>query len=154
MNAIRAGAAVFLCVLMLCCTSSLAAQDQSGARDSRERDSAGGGTGTGAAGADTAPEPYRDEEFPQWLHDLRRAEVILVGAFPLAMLVSTLSYDAYRGARNLVVNGTLVAEAGAEFGSFSADERKGLLIAGAGLSVSVALVDFLIAQMRNSAGRR
>jgi len=40
-------------------------------------------------------EPYTDAEFEPWVRDLRRAEIIAVGAFPLAYLLGGLGYDYY-----------------------------------------------------------
>lgn len=40
-------------------------------------------------------EPYTDAEFEPWVRDLRRAEIIAIGAFPLAYLLGGLGYDYY-----------------------------------------------------------
>ena len=91
------------------------------------------------------PEPYEDEEFPQWMHDLRRAETIFIGAFPIAMLFSTLSYEAYRGISAALDDDPL---SGSEFGSFESNEQTGLLIAGLGLSAILALADFILGKLQ------
>ncbi len=39
------------------------------------------------------PEEYSFEEFPQWLRDVRRYEVIAVGSFPVAFFATSLIYD-------------------------------------------------------------
>lgn len=41
------------------------------------------------------PEPYKDAEFEPWVLELRRAEIITIGAFPLAYLLTGLGYDYY-----------------------------------------------------------
>ena len=38
--------------------------------------------------------------FPQWARDLRRAEIITFGAFPLAYLFANFGYDSFRFATN------------------------------------------------------
>lgn len=43
----------------------------------------------------TPAEPYTDQEFEPWMLELRRAEIIAIGAFPLAYLFSSLGYDYY-----------------------------------------------------------
>ena len=40
-------------------------------------------------------EPYTDQEFPPWVLKVRRAEILAVGAFPLAYLFAGLGYDYY-----------------------------------------------------------
>lgn len=42
---------------------------------------------------DNNPVPYEKEEFPQWSHDLRRGEIILLGSLPLVFMLSNLAYD-------------------------------------------------------------
>ena len=47
-------------------------------------------------GAETKnPEPYNKEEMPQTLQDLRRFEIITLGAMPFVMLDTTLGYSIY-----------------------------------------------------------
>jgi len=47
---------------------------------------------TPAAQAATAL-PYTDKEFPGWVLKVRRAEILTVGAFPIAYLFAGLIYD-------------------------------------------------------------
>jgi hypothetical protein len=42
------------------------------------------------------PQPYKDEEFPQWLKDLRRAEIIFFGSLPFSLLASLEGYEITR----------------------------------------------------------
>jgi hypothetical protein len=42
------------------------------------------------------PEPYEEEEFPQWMHDLRRAEIIFFGTLPFTILISLQGYEITR----------------------------------------------------------
>jgi hypothetical protein len=44
-----------------------------------------------------AAEPQKPE-FPQWVRDLRRAEIVAFGAFPFAMFFSIMGMDLYRSA--------------------------------------------------------
>lgn len=41
------------------------------------------------------PNEYQKEEFPSWVLELRRAEIIAIGAFPFMFLLSGLGYDFY-----------------------------------------------------------
>ncbi len=92
--------------------------------------------------------PYEDDEFPQWMHDLRRAEVVFIGSFPITLLLASLSYEAFRATRDSIARTPLVDRA--EFGSFSSAERTGLLVSGLSLSGLVTIADLII----EIAGRR
>lgn len=87
-------------------------------------------------------EPYEPEEFPQWLWDVRRAERTFIGSFPIVMLIGTLAYEGFRGVKNVV--GSAPIGERTEFGSFSPDERKWLLVSGLSLSSIVTAVDLAI----------
>lgn len=39
------------------------------------------------------PEDYNDEEFANWMKDLRRYEIVTVGSFPITFFASSLIYD-------------------------------------------------------------
>ena len=40
----------------------------------------------------TSPAPYEKEEFPDFLHDLRRFEIITLGSLPFVTLDTSLAY--------------------------------------------------------------
>ena len=40
-----------------------------------------------------APVPYDKNEFPEWARDIRRFEVVTLGATPIVMLLTSLLYD-------------------------------------------------------------
>ena len=44
-------------------------------------------------GADTTPAPYSEGEFPQFLKDARRFEIITLGALPFVTIQTTLGYS-------------------------------------------------------------
>ncbi|MEI8092776.1 MAG: hypothetical protein WCG80_01035 [Spirochaetales bacterium] len=49
---------------------------------------------TAAFGAEAdKPKDYAPEEFPVWAQDLRRAEILTVGAFPFVFLFAGLGFD-------------------------------------------------------------
>jgi len=89
-----------------------------------------------------APEPYDRDEFPQWLHDLRRAEIVYIGSFPLSMLLTSLGYEAFRALKNALVSAPI--EERSEFGSFTVEERRKLLISGLSVSGVVTLIDLVL----------
>lgn len=105
----------------------------------------------GEAEAD-APIPYDPAEFPQWAHDLRRAEIVALGAFPVAMVLSGLGYQLGRfawfsirdgEAREQYTPGFLSPEGGPRYTS---QERLGLVISGVVISTVVAAIDHLLAR--------
>jgi len=110
----------------------------------------------GAACEETrVPAPYKDEEFPAWLRDLRRAEVILVGSFPFTLFFTFETYDTYR----YVANGLVPLYAPWPFrpGSaqvYSPDEKKWVAISAVTLSLAVAAADFIIGRIHERAARR
>ncbi len=88
------------------------------------------------------PIPYMPDEFPEWTLDLRRAEIITIGSFPLAFLVTALVYDVSMSAASGFT---------AEFSSFrSQDDIRNIILISAGISVVIGLVDFIIHQVRKS----
>ena len=93
------------------------------------------------------PLPYSPDEFPQWLHDLRRGEIITIGAFPIVYLFTQLGYNIYRYS----VHGG--DSQYAPLGNpnqvpYSTGETIGVLLGAASLSVVVATADYLIGRSR------
>lgn len=89
--------------------------------------------------ADKLPayEPYTKEEFPIWSGKLRRAESLFFGSFPLTLPLVSLSY-------NLAVS----------FGAPPVEDTPGIKTvlvqfgAAAGVSLCIALADFIIGEIR------
>lgn len=98
------------------------------------------------------PAPYRRDEFPQWTLDLRRAEVITVGSFPLSFMLSALLYDATYFAIDSIESENT---GDAQFGSHREQEdiTRLLLISG-GVSLSIGIADFIIHQVRRNRAER
>jgi len=102
------------------------------------------------------PDP---KERPQWLRDLRRAEIVAFGSFPFAMFTATMGMDLYRWQR---ANGMSwddrsyapwpLKSAGAV--AMTDDEQKNTITLAIGLSLTVALVDHLIVRIRRQRERR
>jgi hypothetical protein len=44
----------------------------------------------------TDPEEYGEEEFSPFLRDLRRAEIIMIGSFPITLFLTLEAFDIYR----------------------------------------------------------
>ncbi len=110
------------------------------------------GGNAGSAGA--APEPYSPDEFPGWARDLRRGEIIALGSFPVVLLLANVGYDAVRfGRESLKAGEWNYTYAPWFFGPpdkppLTEDERIGVILTAAGMSVGVALIDFIIGRIR------
>lgn len=92
----------------------------------------------------TTPLPYQREEFPEWLHDLRRFEIILVGSFPISFLGTTLIYDTVRdyGFNNAP---TTAAE--------SQEDITNKILISIGVSGAIAITDFIIHKIITSSSK-
>jgi hypothetical protein len=98
-----------------------------------------------SAQEETAPEPYAPAEFGPGLRAIRRGEILAVGVFPLALLVSRIAYDYGRWAFDGFEPATspLVRPLGVDPFPDEAD-RIAVAVAAVGVSVVFALVDYLI----------
>lgn len=102
------------------------------------------------------PVPYDPVEFPAWSRDVRRGEIIALGAFPIAMILSGLSYQLGRFAYQSGVAGEIQSEYAPWFFSTSTEprynneERIGLIISAATLSVGIAVLDFALGRRERS----
>lgn len=102
-----------------------------------------------------APAPYRDEEFPKWLRQLRRGEIIFVGSIPFTMFVTFEAYDTYR----YVSSGLDPYYAPWPFrpGSaqqYTSTEQAWLVASSLSLSLLVAGADWLIGRLDERSARR
>ena len=88
-----------------------------------------------AAADSGTPVPYNKDEFPGWLRDIRRAEVITIGAFPITLLFSSLGYQLYRSITGVTV-------------PITQQEQIGVLLGGVGLAATVALLDFILGKIQ------
>lgn len=88
-------------------------------------------------------EPYTEDEFPSWLLDLRRFEVLAVGTVPITLIVSSFGYGVYKSFFNQegVTGGFSLTP------QFDQTERKRILLSGTILSITIALVDLIIGKL-------
>ncbi|MAG13184.1 MAG: hypothetical protein CMN78_01170 [Spirochaetales bacterium] len=88
--------------------------------------------------------PYSHDEFPEWLHQVRRAEIVLIGSFPITMVFTTLSYEGFRLLKSLFQQDGAAGTMAIEFGDFNTNEKIWLLVCGAVLSVAASVVDLIL----------
>ena len=102
---------------------------------------------------DTTPKPYNTEEFPQTLKDIRRFEIITIGALPFVTLDTTLAYSTYRYAKNdfdAAYKPDIFSP-----NSFTQDEQKGIILTSVGICIGIGLTDLIVQIIkRNSKKRR
>ena len=102
---------------------------------------------------DTTPKAYEDDEFPQTLKDIRRFEIITLGALPFVTLDTTLAYSTYRYAKN-----DFDASYKPDIFSpnkFTQDEQKGIILTSVGICIGIGLTDLIVQIIkRNSKKRR
>ena len=96
------------------------------------------------------PVPYSPDEFPQWSRDVRRGEIIALGVFPIAMIVSGLGYQVGRFTYRSISAGEVDGDSAPWFFSpeggpvYNNQERVGLVVSGIVISVGVAVADYLL----------
>lgn len=96
------------------------------------------------------PEPWNKDEFAPWLVDTRRAEVVALGTFPVAMLVNGIVYQLGRFIYVSADRGSVAGDVAPWFfrtapgDRYTLDEQTGLLISAAVISVVVAAIDYAI----------
>ena len=84
------------------------------------------------------PEEYNPEDFPLWLRDVRRFEVIAVGSFPLTFAFAALIYDFSLAAANNF-------DPAFNLGTQRADGDIAVIVgSAAGASVLIAAADLII----------
>ena len=119
----------------------------------------------GAQGQTTTPVNPDAINFPQWVRDVRRAEIVAFGSFPFAMFVSSFLMDMHRwrveSGLDFSDEGRRYApwplkSAGGQAGStgMTSDEAGQVVALAAGISVAVAIADQIIVQVRRNRERR
>jgi hypothetical protein len=102
---------------------------------------------------DHTPEPYTEDEFPLWQHDLRRFEVVLIGSFPFTMLYTSLGYGLIRWGSNGFSEGYApTLSPSAETVPLTQQEKLGVVLAGVGFSAVTAIIDLIIVNAKRKAG--
>lgn len=95
-------------------------------------------------------EPYTKDEFPGWLQDLRRAEIVSLGSLPFVTLGVTLGYSLYRyfshGMDSNYFPNPFAKSSSAA--SLTTDEQLGILFTSLGVAAVVGVTDFTISSIQ------
>ena len=100
-------------------------------------------------GADTDPEEYSEQEFSPFLRDLRRAEIIMLGTFPVTLFLSLEAFDIYRFA----ASGGAPEYAPWPFRppgavGYTEKENLGVFLAAVSTSVLIAAADYIVGRVK------
>ncbi len=101
---------------------------------------------------DTTPKPYEEDEFPQALKDLRRFEIITLGALPFVTLDTSLAYSTYRYAKN-DFNDAYKPDIFSS-SSYSQEEQRGIILTSVGICVGIGLSDLIVQIIKRSSKKR
>jgi hypothetical protein len=93
------------------------------------------------------PEPYTEEEFPEWMHGVRRFEIITLGTLPFTFLATFLVYDFVRYA-NSGFNSDYALFGSTNPVPYTTGEKVGVVVAACSVSLLIALADYLIGKAR------
>lgn len=102
------------------------------------------------------PKPYEKEEFPGFLHDIRRAEIITLGAMPfvtfnIALGYSFTNYALHNFNSSYFVNPFANSS---DDNAYSTDEQIAIIISSLCISAGIGLTDFIVhAAKRNKQQR-
>ena len=102
------------------------------------------------------PEPYTEDEFPSFLYDLRRAEIITLGSMPFITLGTSLGYSfgkyAYHGFDSAYFSNPFAKTTES---AYSADEQVGIILTSLGISLGIGITDFIVQTVkRNSKAKK
>lgn len=95
-------------------------------------------------------EPYTKDEFPGWLQDLRRAEIVSLGSLPFVTMGVTLGYSLYRyfshGMDSDYFPNPFAKSSSAA--RLTTDEQLGILFTSLGVAAVVGVTDFTISSIQ------
>ena len=105
-----------------------------------------------AFAADTTPKPYDNDELPQTMKDIRRFEIITLGALPFVTLDTTLAYSTWRYVQHDFDSAYKPDIFAAS--SFSQEEQKNLILTSLGVCVGIGLTDLIVQIVKRSNKKR
>ncbi len=102
--------------------------------------------------ADTSPSPYEEDEFPLWVNDLRRFEIISLGSLPFTMLGTSLVYSGIMTATGQLPSFPNPFDKTSP--SLSTEDQLRVLGIAAGVSIGIGLTDLIITQIKRAKAKR
>ena len=103
-----------------------------------------------------SPEPYSKDEFHPVLKDLRRAEIITLGAIPFVTFNVTLGYSFGKYAShnfdsNYFPNPFAKSS---DANAYTTEEEIGIILTSVGISAGIGLTDFIVHEIKRSRARK
>ena len=105
-----------------------------------------------AFATDTTPKPYDNDELPQTMKDIRRFEIITLGALPFVTLDTTLAYSTWRYVQHDFDSAYQPDIFAAS--SFSQEEQRNLILTSLGVCIGIGLTDLIVQIIRRSHKKR
>ena len=101
---------------------------------------------------DTTPAPYTNSEFPTFMQDLRRFEIITLGSLPFVTLDTSLAYSTLRYAQHDYDAKYMPSLLGTS--TYDSDEQIGIVLTSLGISVGIGITDLVIHLIKRSNTRK
>lgn len=97
------------------------------------------------------PEPYEENEFPEVLKDIRRAEIITLGAMPFITFNVSLGYSfgsyAFHNFDYSYFKNPFAADSD---NNYNTDEQIGIILTSLGISAGIGITDFVVHQIKRN----
>lgn len=99
------------------------------------------------------PEPYTKDEFPSWVHTLRRGEIISIGSLPFTLFATGTAYSLYNFFKHDMDSAYAPNPFAKNFSSVPlSDKEKGIiLLSASGLSLGIGVADYIIEKVLTNA---
>ncbi|MBP5442007.1 MAG: hypothetical protein J6Y60_02090 [Treponema sp.] len=91
------------------------------------------------------PEPYEKSEFPTWMLNLRRSEIVTLGSVPFTTLTVSLAYSTFQYATGRTSSFPSPFNKNA---SYTQDDIKLIVGFSLGISLVIGVVDFIITTVK------
>ena len=101
---------------------------------------------------DTTPVPYEEEEFPQWMLDVRRFEIISVGSLPFTMLGTSLVYSGVMVATGQLASFPNPFDKTAP--QLTINDQLAVLGIAACISIGISLTDLIITLVKRNSAKK
>ena len=98
---------------------------------------------TFADSRDAKPIPYAKNEFPQWVKDMRRTEIITLGSLPFVTLSVSLGFSIYKYADHNFDSAYIPTPFTAS-STFSSDDQISIIVSSCLISLGLGVTDLLI----------
>lgn len=91
---------------------------------------------------DTTVKPYGKDEFPQFMSDIRRFEIITLGALPFVMLDTALVFSSIKYVQNDFDSRYFPSPFAAS--SYEWEEQKKIILTSMGICVGIGITDLIV----------